>query len=85
MSARTSRPDLRVMIFMLETGSATGVAAIQLLKLAFPVLVIFGTASLQHFEELRLHGITQCFDYSSNNLVRDIRAATSGGVGVDMP
>lgn len=65
-------------------SSATGAAAIQLLRLAHPALPIYATSSPHNFDKVLVLGATAVFDYHSATLVADVKAATPGKRGVDM-
>jgi NADPH:quinone reductase-like Zn-dependent oxidoreductase len=71
-------------VLILGGGAGSGAAAVQLLRLAYPSLPIFVTGSAKHHERLIVLGATKVFDYRSSSLASDIKAASPGGVGVDM-
>ena len=71
-------------ILILGGSSATGAAAIQLLRKAYPSLSILATSSPQHHSRLRDLGATYVFDYKSPSVVTTIKTATPGAAGVDM-
>jgi NADPH:quinone reductase-like Zn-dependent oxidoreductase len=71
-------------ILILGGSSATGAAAMQLLRLAYPSLPILATSSEKHHAHLTSLGATRLFDYHSPTIVFDIKSASPGGSGVDM-
>ncbi|KAH8807472.1 putative quinone oxidoreductase [Xylogone sp. PMI_703] len=71
-------------ILILGGSSAIGAAAIQLLRLAYPQLLIFATSSPSNHERVLSLGATQPFDYHSSTLVADIKAASPAARGVEM-
>ncbi|KAJ9616822.1 hypothetical protein H2200_000541 [Cladophialophora chaetospira] len=72
-------------VLILGGSSATGAAALQLLRLGYPSLPIYATSSPGNFARLRSLGATQVFDYRSPSIVADIRAhQTPGSKGIDM-
>lgn len=71
-------------MLILGGSSATGAAAIQLLRLAYPALPILATSSPKHHEHLTSLGATKLFDYSSATVVSDIKTASPESKGVDM-
>ena len=70
-------------ILVLGGSSATGAAAIELLRKAYPSLPILATSSVKHHARLNQLGTTHVFDYKSPSVISDIKAASPGGVGVD--
>ena len=68
-------------ILIYGAGSTSGQYAIQLLKLA-GYKNILATASSKHHGHLRTLGATHTFDYSSANLMRDVKAAAGGKVSL---
>lgn len=70
-------------ILVLGGSSATGAAAIQLLREAYPSLPILATSSAKHFARLRDLGATHVVDYKSPSVVADIKAASPGAAGVE--
>lgn len=71
-------------ILILGGSSATGAAAIQLLRIAHPTLPIIATASKKHHALLADLGATQIIDYRSSTIVTDIRAASPQAAGIDV-
>jgi NADPH:quinone reductase-like Zn-dependent oxidoreductase len=71
-------------ILILGGSSATGAAAVQLLRLAYPSLPILATSSEKHHAYLVSLGATKVFDYHSPTLVPDIKSASPNSGGVDM-
>ncbi|KAA8644276.1 hypothetical protein EYZ11_002835 [Aspergillus tanneri] len=71
-------------ILILGGSSATGAAAIQLLRKAYPSLPILATASVKHHARLGDLGATYVVDYKSPTVVADIKAASPGAAGVDI-
>ena len=71
-------------ILILGGSSATGAAAIQLLRLAYASLPILATSSPQHHRHLGSLGATMVFDYHSHTIVSDIKATSPNASGVDM-
>lgn len=69
---------------MVGGSSATGAAAIQLLRVAYPSLPIVATSSTKHFERLRSLGATHTIDYKSDSVVADIKAVSPGAGGIDV-
>lgn len=71
-------------ILVLGGSSATGAAAIQLLRKAYPSLPILATSSVKHHVRLNDLGATHVIDYKSSSTVSDIKATSpgAGGVGV---
>ena len=67
---------------MLGGSSATGAAAIQLLREAYPSLPILATSSEKHHALLKNLGATHVADYKSPSVVADLKAALPGGVDV---
>jgi NADPH:quinone reductase-like Zn-dependent oxidoreductase len=70
-------------VLVIGGGSGVGASAIQLLRLAAPALQVLTTASQSHHPQLISLGATACIDRASPDIVRDVRAASAGGVGVD--
>ena len=73
-----------VSILVLGGSSATGAAAIELLRTAYPSLPILATSSTKHHQRLRDLGATYVVDYKSTSVVAAIKAATPRSVGVDV-
>lgn len=71
-------------ILVLGGSSATGAAAIQLLRKAYPSLPILATSSVKHCARLNDHGATSVVDYKSPFVVADIKAASPGAAGVEV-
>lgn len=71
-------------VLILGGSSATGTAAMQLLRLAYPDLPILATGSPRHHVHISSRGATKLFDYHSPTVVSDIKNASPGGKGVDM-
>ena len=71
-------------ILVLGGSSATGAAAIQLLRTAYPSLPVLVTSSAKHHARLEDLGATYVVDYKSPSIVADIKAATPGAAGVDV-
>jgi NADPH:quinone reductase-like Zn-dependent oxidoreductase len=71
-------------MLILGGSSATGAAAIQLLRLAYPSLPIYATSSPKHHEHLASLGATKLFDYNSATVVSDIKSSSPDSKGVDM-
>jgi NADPH:quinone reductase-like Zn-dependent oxidoreductase len=71
-------------VLILGGSSATGAAAIQLLRKAYPSLPILATSSTKHHTRLTELGATYLADYKSSSVVEDIKAASPQGVGVDV-
>ncbi|KAJ7041978.1 putative alcohol dehydrogenase [Mycena alexandri] len=72
-------------VLVLGGSSATGAAAIQLLRRAYPSLPILATSSVKHKARLMDLGATHVVDYkSSSTVVADITAASPGAAGVDV-
>lgn len=71
-------------ILILGGSSSVGAAAIQLLRLAYPLLPILATSSPSNHVLLELLGATNLFNYRSLTVISDIIAASPGGHGVDM-
>jgi NADPH:quinone reductase-like Zn-dependent oxidoreductase len=71
-------------MLILGGSSATGAAAIQLLRIAYPLLPIYATSSPKHHEHLASLGATKLFDYNSATVVSDIKNSTPESKGVDM-
>ena len=71
-------------VLVLGGSSATGAAAIQLLRMAYPSLPIYATTSPRNFARLDSLGATKVFDYHSPSIVADIRAQTPVPRGIDM-
>lgn len=71
-------------VLILGGSSATGAAAIQLLRLAHPSLPILATSSPKNHAHVASRGATRVFDYHSPSVVSDIKTASPGGRGVDM-
>lgn len=78
----TSQQSLRS-VLVVGGGSGVGASAIQLLRLAAPSLQILTTASQNHHSQLISLGATACIDRDSPHLVRDIKAASTRGLGAD--
>lgn len=70
-------------VLILGGSSATGAAAIQLLRKASPALPILVTASPKHHVRLTELGATHCADYRSQTVVADLKAGSPSGAGVD--
>ena len=70
-------------ILILGGSSATGAAAIQLLRTAYPSLHILATGSVKHHERLNDLGATHVVDYKSPSVVADIKALSPGAAGVE--
>lgn len=70
-------------ILVLGGSSATGAAAILLLRKAYPSLPILATSSVKHFARLQDLGATHVVDYKSPSVVADIKAASPGAAGVE--
>lgn len=70
-------------VLVLGGSSATGAAAIQLLRTAYPSLPILATSSAKHFARLRDLGATYVVDYKSPSVVADLKAASPGAAGVE--
>jgi NADPH:quinone reductase-like Zn-dependent oxidoreductase len=71
-------------ILVLGGSSATGAAAIQLLRKAYPSLPILATSSVKHYARLNDLGATYVVDYKSPSVVADIKAASPGAAGVEV-
>ena len=71
-------------VLVLGGSSATGAAAIQLLRKAYPSLPILATSSPKHQARLTDLGATSVMDYRSTSIITDIMAASPGGVGIDV-
>ena len=71
-------------VLILGGSSATGAAAIQLLRMAYQSLPIYATSSPRNFARLNSLGATKVFDYHSPSIVADIRAQTPHSRGIDM-
>ena len=71
-------------ILILGGSSATGAAAIQLLRKAYPSLPILATSSVKHHARLNDLGATYVADYKSPSVVADIKDASPGAAGVDV-
>jgi NADPH:quinone reductase-like Zn-dependent oxidoreductase len=71
-------------MLILGGSSATGAAAIQLLRLAYPALPIYATSSPKHHEHLASLGATKLFDYKSATVVSDIKDSSPESKGVDI-
>ncbi|KAF6225879.1 hypothetical protein HO133_009881 [Letharia lupina] len=71
-------------ILVLGGSSATGAAAIQLLRKAYPSLPILATSSVKHYARLNDLGATSVVDYKSPSVVADIKAASPGAAGVEV-
>ena len=71
-------------ILILGGSSATGAAAILLLRKAYPSLPILATSSTKHHARLRDLGATHVVDYKAPSVVANIKAALPGVVGIDM-
>ncbi|OCK73858.1 putative quinone oxidoreductase [Lepidopterella palustris CBS 459.81] len=71
-------------ILVLGGSSATGAAAIQLLRKAYPSLPILATSSAKHHARLNDLGATSVVDYKSPSVVADIKATSPGAAGVDV-
>ena len=71
-------------ILVLGGSSATGAAAIQLLRKGYPSLPILATSSVKHHARLSDLGATYVVDYKSSSVVADINAASPGAAGVDV-
>ena len=69
-------------ILILGGSSATGAAAIQLLRIAYPSLPILATSSVKHCARLNELGATYVVDYKSPSIVADIKNASPAGVDV---
>lgn len=70
-------------VLVVGGGSGVGASAIQLLRLAAPSLQILTTASKSHHPQLTSLGATACIDRDSPHIIRDIKAASTGGLGAD--
>ncbi|KAF2802622.1 putative quinone oxidoreductase [Mytilinidion resinicola] len=71
-------------ILVLGGSSATGAAAIQLLRKAYPALPILATSSLKHRARLHDLGATHVVDYKAPSVVANLKAASPGAAGVDV-
>ncbi|MCJ1306736.1 hypothetical protein MMC25_000379 [Agyrium rufum] len=71
-------------VLILGGSSATGAAAIQLLRKAYPSLPILATSSTKHRARLEDLGATCVIDYKSTSVISNIKAASPGGAGVDV-
>ena len=71
-------------ILVLGGSSATGAAAIQLLRKAYSLLPILTTSSVKHHPRLKDLGATYTIDYNSPSVVADIKATSPGAAGVDV-
>lgn len=71
-------------ILVLGGSSATGAAAIQLLRKAHPSLSVLVTSSAKHHARLNDLGATHVVDYKSPSIVADIKGASPGAAGVDV-
>ena len=71
-------------ILVLGGSSATGAAAIQLLRKAYPLLPILATSSAKHYARLHDLGVTYVVDYRSPSVVAEIKAASPGAAGVEV-
>jgi NADPH:quinone reductase-like Zn-dependent oxidoreductase len=71
-------------ILILGGSSATGAAAIQLLRKAYPSLPILATGSPKHHARLRDLGATYVVDYKSPSVVAEIIASSPRAAGVDV-
>lgn len=69
---------------MLGGSSASGAAAIQLLRMAYPSISILATASKKHHARLTDLGATYVADYKSASVVADLKAASPGAAGIDV-
>ncbi|OJJ95322.1 hypothetical protein ASPACDRAFT_36764 [Aspergillus aculeatus ATCC 16872] len=70
-------------ILVLGASSATGAAAVQLLRTALPSATILTTSAASHHARLEALGATRCFERAAASEPAVIRAATVGGGGVD--
>lgn len=71
-------------ILVLGGSSATGAAAIQLLRTAYPSLHILATSSTKHHARLHDLGANEVIDYKSASVIADILSASPGAAGVDV-
>ena len=71
-------------ILVLGGSSATGAAAVQLLRKAYPSLPVLATSSVKHHARLQDLGATDVFDYKSPSVVADIKTASPSAAGVDV-
>lgn len=71
-------------VLILGGSSATGAAAIQLLRMAYPSLPIYATSSPRNFARVISLGATKAFDYRSPSIVADIKGKTPNSQGIDM-
>lgn len=78
----TSQESLRS-VLVIGGGSGVGASAIQLLRIAAPSLQIVTTASLSHHSQLISLGATTCVDRATSDIVGAVKAASTGGLGVD--
>ncbi|KAK2614022.1 hypothetical protein N8I77_000883 [Diaporthe amygdali] len=77
------RTDSPRSILVIGGSSGVGASAIQLLRLAVPSIQIITTASLSHHSQLISLGATTCVDRTTADIVAAVRAASTGGLGVD--
>lgn len=77
------RTDSPSSILVIGGSSGVGASAIQLLRLAVPSIQIITTASLSHHSQLISLGATTCVDRTTPDIVGAVRAASTGGLGVD--
>ena len=71
-------------VLVLGGSSATGAAVIQLLRKAYPSLLILATSSPKHEARLTDLGATSVIDYRSPSIITDIMAASGEAAGVDV-
>lgn len=71
-------------ILILGGSSAVGAAAIQLLRLAYPSLLILATSSPRYHAHLASLGARKLFDYRSPTVVSDIKGTFPEASGIDM-
>lgn len=71
-------------ILILGGSSATGAAAVQLLRKAYPSLPILVTSSRKHHARLSDLGATFAVDYKSLSVVANLKAASPRAAGIDV-
>ncbi|KAI3397978.1 hypothetical protein diail_10054, partial [Diaporthe ilicicola] len=78
-----SSPESPRSVLVVGGSSGVGASAIQLLRLAAPSMQILATASLSNHSHLISLGATTCVDRATPDIVKAVRAASAGGLGVD--
>lgn len=68
---------------VLGGSSSVGAATIQLLRIALPNAVIISTSSPKHHAHLKSLGATAVLDYTTSDILQQIKRASPNGAGVE--